>query len=460
MSEPVPPPPATRSRWDAGRIVLLVLGSLATLFALVVLATAGVLFWAYTQKDSDDFFRTGAHNFSTPSYALESDDLDISGDVPDWIFDEGRLGTIRLEASSTRSKPIFIGIGPKDAVDAYLRGVGHAVVTNVDFDPFGFTARTQRGGPPPTLPGKQSFWAVSDSGSDAAISWRLAQGSWVAVVMNEDASRIVAADVTFGARVGWLIWVALGVLIFGLLVLAAGAVMIFFGARGGPATETSRAAPPVPVPAGDYPLALEGQLDADLSRWLWVVKWLLAIPHYLVLAFLWIAFLVLTIVAFFAILVTGRYPRGIFDFNVGVLRWTWRVGFYSYSALGTDRYPPFSLGPEPDYPARLEIPYPEQLSRGLVLVKWWLLAIPHYLVLMFLVGGGFGWDWRWGWGSGWIGWGGLNGLLVLFAAIYLLFTGRYYRDIFELVIGINRWLFRVVAYASLMRDEYPPFRLR
>jgi Domain of unknown function (DUF4389) len=460
VAEPPPSTPPARSRWDAGRIVLLVLGSLATLFALVLLAAAGVGFWAYTQKDDDGFFRTGAHNFSTPSFALESDDLDIGNDAPDWLFDEGRLATLRIEASSTRSKPVFLGIGPKDAVDAYLRGVGHAIVTDVDFDPFGFTAQPRRGGPPPTPPQQQSFWAVSDSGSDPAISWNLAKGNWAAVVMNEDGSRIVAADVTFGARVGWLIWVALGVLIAGLLVLAAGVAMIVFGARGGPATETSRTTPPLPVPAGEYPLALEGELDADLSRWLWIVKWLLAIPHYIVLAFLWLAFVVLTVVAFFAILFTGRYPRGIFDFNVGVLRWTWRVGFYSYSALGTDRYPPFSLGPEPDYPARLEIPYPEQLSRGLALVKWWLLAIPHYLVLMFLVGGGFWWDWRWGWGYGWIGWGGLNGILVLCAAIYLLFTGRYYRDIFVLVIGINRWLFRVVAYASLMRDEYPPFRLR
>ncbi|MCC3326431.1 DUF4389 domain-containing protein [Nocardia abscessus] len=204
------------------------------------------------------------------------------------------------------------------------------------------------------------------------------------------------------------------------------------------------------------PIRVRGDLDPALSRWMWLVKWLLAIPHYVVLFFLHVAYVVLTIVAFFAILITGRYPRKLFDFNVGVMRWGWRVSFYALSVLGTDKYPPFSLRPDADYPADLEIDYPETLHRGLVLVKWWLLAIPHYLIVGAAVSGGLligGGD---EWGGASIS---LLGILLIVALIALLFTARYPQGVYDFVMGLNRWIIRVQAYAGLMRDEYPPFRL-
>ncbi len=195
-----------------------------------------------------------------------------------------------------------------------------------------------------------------------------------------------------------------------------------------------------------YPVTLIGELAVPPARGWWLIKWLLAIPHYIVLVFLYLAFIFVWIIAFFAILFTGRFPRGLFDFNVGVIRWSWRVGFYSYEALGTDKYPPFTLK-SVDYPADLQVEYPEKLSRGLVLVKWWLLAIPHYIIVTIFKGG-------WGESSA-----GLIPIMAIFGAIALLFTGKYPESIFKLVIGMNRWSYRVCAYVALMTDQYPPFRL-
>lgn len=209
-----------------------------------------------------------------------------------------------------------------------------------------------------------------------------------------------------------------------------------------------------------YPASLTGRYEPSPSRGLWLVKWLLVIPHLIVLFFLLIAVSVTTIISGFAILFTGRYPRSLFDFAVGVLRWGWRVAFYSYSALGTDEYPPFTLQ-RTNYPADFDIVYPEHLSQGLVLVKWWLLAIPHYIIVGAITG------------STWMVWSGgkdagessrgasasLLGALVIVSAFILLFTGIYPRAMFDFIMGLNRWVWRVIAYATLLTDVYPPFRL-
>ena len=211
----------------------------------------------------------------------------------------------------------------------------------------------------------------------------------------------------------------------------------------------------------DAPRSTRGVVEDDLSRWLWLVKWLLAILHFVILAFLGLAALVVGVIAFFAILFTTRYPRSLFDFTLGVMRWTWRVVFYSYGALGTERYPPFTLGPAPDYPATLDIAYPEQLSRGLVLVKWWLLAIPQYLVVGLLVGARRSLR-RLGRRRGVVELGRRprpDRVPRRLRGLALLFVGRYPLGIFDFVLGLDRWVARVIAYVSLMTDEYPPFRL-
>ncbi|MEE3750998.1 DUF4389 domain-containing protein [Mycobacterium intracellulare] len=183
---------------------------------------------------------------------------------------------------------------------------------------------------------------------------------------------------------------------------------------------------------------MRGDFDAP-SRWLWLVKWcVLAVPHYPILILLYLTYPFTTVAAGVAILCTGRYPRPLFDFNVGVLRWSWRVMNYRFPMNSTDRYPPFTLASRPDYPGDLAVDYPERLKNGAVLVKW-LLAIPQILLC-------------------WSMEAPLQVLCVV-AALTLLFTGTIPQGMFDLLMGMVRWRYRVAVYVSLMRDEYPPFRM-
>lgn len=183
---------------------------------------------------------------------------------------------------------------------------------------------------------------------------------------------------------------------------------------------------------------VRGAIDAP-SRWLWLVKWcVLAVPHYPILIGLYLVYPLVVFAAGIAILFTGRYPRPLFDFNVGVLRWSWRVMNYRFPMNTTDKYPPFTLKPRDDYPGDLQVAYPEQLSRGSVLVKW-LLALPQIIMC-------------------WAMEAPLQVLCVV-SAVRLSARGTFSQSMFDLLMGMVRWRYRVAAYVSLMSDEYPPFRM-
>jgi len=185
------------------------------------------------------------------------------------------------------------------------------------------------------------------------------------------------------------------------------------------------------------PYAVQVQIGypEQLSRWLPFVKWLLAIPHFIVLYLLRIGALFVVVFAFFAVLFTGRYPQGAFDFLTGYYRWGTRVG--AYILLLTDAYPPFSLDDDPAYPVRLTIDYPAQgIARWRPLVQW-LLVIPA------------------GIGAALLGLGALVAYIVGWFAV--VFTRRFPRGLFELVVVALRWQARVNAYTDFMTEQYPPF---
>jgi Domain of unknown function (DUF4389) len=244
---------------------------------------------------------------------------------------------VRITASSTSSAAgIFIGIARRSDARAYLGGVAFDQLTGMQFSPYRLTYTAHSGGAP-AAPTSQTFWQAQASGAGTQkLTWTVASGQWIVVLMNADGSRLIAADVSVGTTAPFLFAIALGLLIAGVLTLVVAALLLTLGSvnlnRSSRGQASANAGPPLPAgaplppPLGagaaplGYPLHIEGRLDEPLSRWLWLVKWVLLIPHYIVLWFLFIAVFVLTVIAFFAILFTGRYPRGIFDFNVAVLR--------------------------------------------------------------------------------------------------------------------------------------------
>lgn len=441
----------------AWKIFVAVFSSLVGLFAIACLVGGIFLTIANAAfRDADGFFTSPDYDLSTPGYAIVSDRFDIASRTGDWF--PSNFLDVRLSVES--DEPALVGVGPSADVDEYLGDVARAEADHLGDSRGDVRLIEREGGAPASPPPSRR------SGSCPTRKRRLDRvgGGARRVDRGGDERRRVRGSRSRlrGSGAGGS---------------SAGhrhrphrlrrrhrrsrrpgsglgnPRKSHRGFRDGSSTGVRRRGVALSPGRG-------GQARSRAEQGLWLVKWLLAIPHVIVLGFLWAAFVVLTIVAFFAIAFTGHYPRGIFDFNVGVMRWTWRVSFYVFGVAATDQYPPFALREMGDYPATLDVEYPEGLSRGLVWVKSWLLAIPHLIIVGFLTSGLIWWttDAFGGGGVLQIG-GGIVGFLVLIALIVLLFTGRYPQGLFELVMGLNRWAWRVGAYVALMTDEYPPFRL-
>jgi hypothetical protein len=478
---------------DPSHVIALILGCLLLVPGVSLLFGGGGLAAVYgVSRASDGYIQTSPTKLNTTTAALTVEDLVVINDVksPPWLVD-ALNADIRLTVTPATNRPVFAGIGPAADVNAYLAGTAHEQIVRLSDGgtPATSTSPGTATAPPPT---EQGIWTAQATGVGAQeLAWTVTDGSAAVVVMNADGSPGVAVTATAGLRAAIVLPLALSLLGIGLLITAGAVALIIWASRrrrGAQDTaptsptvyDTGQAKVPAAGPAhpftanpfaadpftAGYPVALTAHLDPQLSRWQWLVKWFLAIPHLLVLAVLWPVFGVLTVVAGIAILFTRTYPRGLFDINLGILRYSWRVSYYATNGgIGTDRYPPFTGGPVPGYPATLDIAYPGRLSRGLVLVKWWLLAIPHYLIVGLLIGSSWSQatlgDRQFGFDSiaGNLTSGGILGILVLVAGVMLLVTGAYPPALFALIIGGNRWIYRVIAYAALMTDQYPPFRL-
>jgi hypothetical protein len=217
---------------SAGRVVLIVLGSIRVLFGLAVMAGGGFLLWADRTQREDGYLTTPTERFATPSYALTRTRLTVDTPGPGWVLNENCFGKVRIRGESPGSKTLFIGIGPQARVAKYVATVAHANVQDIDFDPFRATYLSVTGGAPEAPPTEQHFWAASASGAGTqTLTWKVRDGDWSVVLMNADGSRGVAADIDLGAKLSFLLWVAIGLLIGGALVTGGSTALIVLAAR-------------------------------------------------------------------------------------------------------------------------------------------------------------------------------------------------------------------------------------
>jgi hypothetical protein len=199
----------------------------AAVLGAIVIAAGGTSIWANTwERDGNGYFAANAHSYQTHTRAIATEGITVGSYVPTWL-----AGNVRVDASG--AKPLFVGIAPKATVDAYLARVEHTEATNLGLDPFKVTYVDHAGTVNPGRPARELFWAAAVSGTSSPLAWKLRSGTWSIVVMNADGSRDVAATIGVGVKVPALLWIGIGLSLFGAALLAAAGLM-FAASRSGP----------------------------------------------------------------------------------------------------------------------------------------------------------------------------------------------------------------------------------
>ena len=363
----------------------------------------------------------------------------------------------------------------------YLDGVSHDVIRDFELSPDRVLYRRVPGESTPDPPGDQSFWVAQVTAEQAdELTWEVDSGDWTVVLMNADGSRGVDLDARLGIKVDWLLPALIGLLALGLVLLAGGAALVIVGSRGQAqpaAPQPAEALPaepatwPAPAPPGAAPTpAVAARHGGAVS----------ARPHRPARPFAQPRVVARQVAARHPPLHRARLPvdrlrhrdgdrllrhrvhrplpagavrlqrrRAAVEL-AGRLLLLQRAGHRPLPALqsATGRLPGRALRP---------------VSRNSSAAGWCSSSGGSWRLPQYVVVGIFGGGWWLGWweptDARWAGdRPGLIGVLVLFAAVVVLFTGRYPATIFNFVMGLNRWVYRVVAYATLMTDEYPPFR--
>jgi hypothetical protein len=228
-------------------IALVITGSLASLFAIGLLAIGGLAFVGDSQKDSDGYLSTDTHQFESGTRALATQNLDIDLDGAEWIMDTKDLGKVRLQVESRDQKPVFVGIARTSDVEDYLAGVSHSTLTDLSAEPFDAEYDHHAGDRRPVAPADSHIWVASENGSGKqTLNWKIDDGDYSVVVMNADGSAGVDADVSTGAKLPFLDDIGFAAVGSGSFVLLIGIALLVMGLRR-PSNPTGTA--PVTAPA-------------------------------------------------------------------------------------------------------------------------------------------------------------------------------------------------------------------